>query len=206
MLKCLLAMLGLIIFGGTQAMAVEEPPYTSIVVDGKFEVRDYPELTVAEVTVPGGQWEASNKGFRMLAGYIFGGNKGQKRIAMTAPVSLEPAGANLAMTGSVSQLPSEAGWVVRFTMPAGYTLDTLPEPDDPTIRLATVPAHRAAVLRFSGWVQQGDYAQKTEELRQLAARHGYPKATGPALLAQYNPPWTLWFMRRNEVILPVNAP
>ncbi len=206
MLKCLFALLGLIIFGGTQAMAVEEPPYISIVIDGKFEIRDYPELTIAEVSVPGGQWEASNKGFQILAGYIFGGNKGKKSIAMTAPVSLEPVGEKLAMTAPVSQSPTESGWVVRFTMPAGYTLDKLPEPNDPTIRLATVPAYRAAVLRFSGWVQHGDYAEKTEELRQLAARHGYPKATGPALLAQYNPPWTLWFMRRNEIILPVTAP
>ena len=187
---------------GTDAMAVEEPAFRSVLHDGAFEVRDYPALVVAEVTVSGDQKEAASKGFRLLAGYIFGGNKRHQSIAMTAPVAQAPTGEKIAMTAPVTQIQSAGEWVVRFTMPSAYSMDTLPEPTDPKVHLRVLPPTRFAVLQFSGLARKDDVATKTAELEKLAGTH-HLRAIGPALLAQYDPPWTLWFMRRNEVMLPV---
>ena len=168
-------------------MAVEEPAYKSVLQEGAFEVRDYEAVVVAEVTVSGEQKEAASKAFRLLAGYIFGGNKQRQSIAMTAPVT---------------QKPNEGQWGVNFTMPSAYNMDTLPQPNDPRVMLRAVPPSRYAVLRFSGLARQDDVANKTAELQRLLASHQL-RAIGPASLAQYNPPWTPWFMRRNEVMIPV---
>jgi hypothetical protein len=187
--------------GGT-AVAVEEPPYTSILRDGAFEIRAYPDLTVAEVTVPGEQNEAASRGFRILAGYIFGGNRGHRSIAMTAPVTLEARGETIAMTAPVTRTRHEGAWVVRFTMPHSYSLATLPVPNDPRIRLSTTAPTRFAVLRFSGLVPPSAVERETAELLRLMKAHRLTPI-GPVTLAQYDPPWTLWFLRRNEVMAPV---
>ena len=187
---------------GTDAMAVEEPSFRSVLHEGAFEVRDYPALVVAEVTVSGDQNQAANKGFRLLAGYIFGGNKRRQSIAMTAPVSEEPTSEKIAMTAPVTQIQNAGEWVVRFTMPSAYSIETLPEPNDPKVHLRALPPTRFAVLRFSGLARKDDVAAKISELENLAGAH-HLRIIGPASLAQYNPPWTLWFMRRNEVMVPV---
>lgn len=183
-------------------MAVEEPKFASVLKDGPFELRDYPALTIAEVTVTGGQWGAANKGFRLLANYIFGGNSRGQSIPMTAPVVQERAGETIPMTAPVTQTQGPEGWMVRFIMPAGSTPETLPRPNDSQVRLAVVPATREAVVQFSGWALSGGVKARTKQLRAwIAARHLEP--TGPATLAQYDPPWTIWFLRRNEVMIPV---
>jgi len=197
----LAVMLGATLFG-TQAMAVEEPAYKAVLQKGAFEVRDYPALVVAEVTVSGDQKEAAGKGFRLLAGYIFGGNTRRQSIAMTAPVAQAPASEKIAMTAPVTQFQTAGEWVVRFTMPSRYSMATLPEPNDPKVQLRALPPARFAVLKFSGLAGKDDVAAKTAELEKLV-RANQLRATGPASLAQYDPPWTLWFMRRNEVMLPV---
>ena len=168
-------------------MAIEEPAFKSILHEGAFEVRDYASLVVAEVTVSGDQKEAASRGFRLLAGYIFGGNKRRQSIAMTAPVT---------------EIQNAGEWVVRFTMPSAYSLDTLPEPNDPKVQLRLLLPARYAVLQFSGLARKDDVADKTAELEKLVASHQL-RPIGPASLSQYNPPWTLWFMRRNEVMIPV---
>lgn len=185
-------------------MAVEEPAFTTVIKDGAFEVRDYPALVVAEVTVSGDQKEAANKGFRLLAGYIFGGNKRRDSIAMTAPVAQQPSSEKIAMTAPVTQIQNAGMWTVRFTMPSTYTMDTLPEPNDPNVHLRSLPPERFAVLRFSGLARKGDVEAKSQELIAAVAAH-HLRASGSVSLAQYNPPWTLWFMRRNEVMIPVEA-
>jgi hypothetical protein len=187
---------------GGAAMAVEEPAFETVVSDGAFEVRDYPGLVVAEVTVTGGQREAANAGFRLLAAYIFGGNTKQAGIAMTAPVAQEPAGEKIAMTAPVTQTPSAGEWVVRFTMPRSYTLATLPKPDDARVRLRETAPTRFAVVRFSGVARPELVAAKTAELSAWMDKRNL-RAAGSASLAQYNPPWTPGFMRRNEVMVPL---
>lgn len=185
-------------------MAVEEPSYTTVLTDDAFQIRDYPALIVAEVAVTGEQREAASKGFRLLAGYIFGGNTRRQKIAMTAPVTQAPVNEKIAMTAPVTQTKSAGAWIVRFTMPSAYTLDALPMPNDPRVHLRRVPAMRFAVLRFSGLAGELDVAAKGKELI-AAAKARHLRATGPVTLAQYDPPWTLWFMRRNDVLIMIDA-
>ena len=185
------------------AMAVEEPKFTPVLREGDFELRDYPALVVAEVTVTGDQKEAASKGFRLLAGYIFGGNKRRQSIAMTAPVAQQAASQKIAMTAPVAQTQTTAGaWVVRFTMPSAYTLQTLPVPDDASVNLRNIAPARFAVLRFSGLAQPADVEARSNELLGLVKSHRL-RVIGAVTLAQYNPPWTLWFLRRNEVMVEV---
>ena len=184
-------------------MAVETPPYKAVLRDGDFELRDYPALVVAEVTVDGDQKEAASKGFRLLAGYIFGANKKRQSIAMTAPVAQQAVSEKIAMTAPVAQTQGAAGtWVVRFTMPSSWSLQTLPVPDDSRVKLRNTEPARFAVLRFSGLAQPNDVQTKFNELLGLVKSHDL-HAIGSVSLAQYNPPWTLWFMRRNEVMVEV---
>ena len=202
-------MLGLLVLAGlgtalvaSQITWVEEPAYAVVTRQGALEIRDYQPTIAAEVTVTGDQREAASKGFRLLAGYIFGANRRHQSIAMTAPVVQAPTSQTIAMTAPVTQTASQAGWVVRFTMPAQYTLATLPVPDDPRVTLHPVPAARLAVVRFSGLVGAAHVAEKTAQLRAFVeAQH--LRVIGPVTLAQYNPPWTLWFLRRNELMVAV---
>jgi hypothetical protein len=188
---------------GSAAMAVETPPYKQLLHDGDFELRDYPALVVAEVTVDGDQKQASNKGFRLLAGYIFGANKKRQSIAMTAPVAQQAVSEKIAMTAPVAQTQGAAGtWVIRFTMPSSWSLPTLPIPDDPRVKLRKTEPALFAVLRFSGLAQPSDVETKSGELLARVKSHDL-HAISLVSLAQYNPPWTLWFMRRNEVMVEV---
>ena len=190
---------------GAPAMAVEEPSYKTVMKVSGFEIRDYPALCVAEVTVTGDRSEAANQGFRLLAGYIFGGNKRRQSLAMTAPVAQIPASQaqeKIPMTAPVTEIQGANAWLVRFIMPSTYTLDTLPIPNDSRVRLLGLPPTRFAVIRFSGLIGQDTVATQTEALNQAIKVH-HLRPTGPVSLAQYNPPWTLWFMRRNEVMVEV---
>jgi hypothetical protein len=183
---------------GSPALAVEEPKFTVVLHEELFEIRDYQSAVVAEVTVTGDQREAASKGFRLLAGYIFGGNRRCQSIAMTAPVAQERTGQKIAMTAPVTQTPADGAWVVRFTMPGAYSL----QPNDPKIQLRAVATARFAVVRFSGIADRRSVDAKTAELEGFVRAQAL-RAVGPASLAQYDPPWTLWFMRRNEVMIPV---
>ena len=129
-------------------MAIEEPKYTVFLHDGDCEIRDYQAAVAAEVTVVGDQHAAARKGFRLLAGYIFGGNTRRQSIPMTAPVAQERANEKIAMTAPVTQTQANGAWKVRFTMPSVYSLATLPEPNDPKVRLMTLAPARFAVVRF----------------------------------------------------------
>ena len=185
------------------AMAVEEPAFKQVLREGSFELRDYPARVVAQVTVTGDQKEAASQGFRLLAGYIFGGNKRRQSIAMTAPVAQQAASQKIAMTAPVAQTQTSTGaWVVRFTMPSAYTLQTLPVPNDARVELRNIEPARFAVLRFSGLAQPADVEAKSNELLAQLKSHRL-RALGAVSLAQYNPPWTLWFLRRNEVMVEV---
>ena len=189
---------------GTPAMATEEPKFTLKTVQGEFEVRDYPALVAAEVTVGGNRKDAAGRGFRLLAGYIFGGNTRKQSIAMTAPVTQAAArNEKIAMTAPVLQSGGNGSWVIRFIMPRGSTLATLPQPNNPQVRLVTVPPNRMVVVKFSGLARQDDVDARTAALAQFV-RAQQLQAIGPPSLAQYDPPWTLWFLRRNEVMIPVS--
>ena len=194
-------MLGLNLLG-SPAMATEEPPFTVHLAKGDFEVRDFPALVAAEVSVPGDRKDAASKGFRLLAGYIFGGNTAKRSIAMTAPVTQAAASEKIAMTAPVMQIGGNGTWVIRFIMPLGTTIETLPKQNNPPVKLRGLTPLRVAVVKFSGLARQDDVDARTTALSQFAKAQNL-QVIGPPSLAQYDPPWTLWFMRRNEVMLPV---
>ena len=198
---------------GIPAMATEEPPYDVVEKLGDVEIRSYAAVVLAETEVEGSFEGVSNAAFRRLAGYIFGGNRargatGEKtKIDMTAPVGMRPAGnAKIAMTAPVGMRPAAAGgserWVMSFTMPSAWTLATLPEPTDPRVTLREAPPRLVAVLRFSGLWSDARFAEQERLLRAQLATSGW-QVTGPVESMRYDPPWTLWFLRRNEVALPV---
>lgn len=180
----------------------EEPRFEVVarLADG-IEVRRYGPRLMAETTVPGrDDSEARGAAFRVLAGYIFGGNRGQSEIAMTAPVEID--GSRIAMTAPVETAAGEGGLVMRFTMPAGYTRATLPEPTDPRVRIVEVPEATVAVLGFSGSTAAEAVLAQEQRLGAVLAGSAW-RATGPAVALFYDPPWTLPFRRRNEVAVPV---
>jgi len=184
-------------------MAVEEPVYSVSHKVGACEIRDYPARVAAEVTVTGEREPAINAGFRILAGYIFGGNVSKQKIAMTAPVVQSRQSEKIAMTAPVIQESTAMGWVIRFMMPKAYTLETLPTPTDARVHLVALPETRFAVIRFSGLTQEGDLIRQTKLLEDyMQARQA--QVLGPAGLARYDPPWTLWFLRRNELMIPIS--
>lgn len=185
-------------------MATEEPRYTVIEQSGDFELRAYSPMIVAETQVSGPMADASSAGFRLIADYIFGNNTsragGSENIGMTAPVSMEPKSEKISMTAPVSMEQTGGQWRVHFFMPSRYTLDTLPKPNNPAVRLREVPAGNYAAIRFSGVVGEKTRAAKTAELMAWLDSKGITPIGQPEL-ARYNPPWTLPFLRRNEVIV-----
>jgi effector-binding domain-containing protein len=159
---------------------------------------------VAEVVVQAHLAEAGNVAFKSLFGYISGRNRRKEKIAMTAPVSQEP-GQKIAMTAPVSQQPAESGWAISFMMPSSFTMETLPEPEDPQVRLRDIPMRRMAAVRYSGrWTESG-YIKQKERLETWIRNKGYT-IVGEPVWARYNPPFTPAFLRRNEVLVPVAVP
>lgn len=191
---------------GTPAMATEQPTYVASQKSGAMEVRHYPALIAAEVAVTGARNTAVSEGFRALAGYIFGGNSTKKSIAMTAPVMLAPAkGESIAMTAPVIQSGDGQNWTVRFIMPKAYSLETLPTPNNPEVKLVPLKPASFAAIRFSGLAREPDIQRQTKQLNDFMATRNL-KATGPASVARYDPPWTLPMMRRNEILIPISVP
>ena len=198
-MKCLAAVASIVLaLLSPMASAIEEPNYTVVRQYDGFEIREYAPYLVAEVVVPGPAEEAGNQGFRILAGYIFGKNKGERKIAMTAPVAQAPA--KIEMTAPVTQAADNGGYVVQFTMPSKYTLETLPEPLDPQVKLKEVPGGRFAVIRYSGTWSERNYKEHLEKLERGVEAAGL-RTTGSPIYSRYNAPFVPWFMRRNEIWL-----
>lgn len=182
---------------------VEQAKYTVAEQHGAIEIRDYAPMIVAEVEVSGERKVAINQGFRMIADYIFGNNTSSKKVAMTAPVVAQQASEKIAMTAPVIQQKSDTGnWKVHFVMPSAYTMDTLPKPNNEAVKLIEIPAKRYAAIRFSGIGSSKRLEQKTAILEAfLKEKHLEPLA--PPTYAFFNPPWTLPFLRRNEVVIEI---
>jgi effector-binding domain-containing protein len=194
--------IALMFIGAIPAMATEEAPYKVLRTDDPFELREYLPQILAEIIVDGDLEDAGNKAFRPLFRYISGDNKSRGKIAMTAPVSQEQTGEKISMTAPVSQQRVQGKWAVSFMMPASYTMETLPTPDNPNIKLRQVPARRVAAVRYSGFWSEEKYLFNKEKLESWIREKGFT-VVGEAVWARYNPPFTLWFMRRNEILIPV---
>ena len=185
-------------------MAIEEPKYSIVETDDKFELRAYAPMIIAEVSVQGSLKSASNQGFRLIADYIFGNNiasNGEKqKVAMTAPVTVQaqPKLLNVTQQGGAQ----EQEWKVHFVMPSEYSMSALPKPNNPNVKLKEVSERYYASLRFAGLTGEKKVARKTKELQEWMATKNLT-AKGQPELARYNPPWTLPFARRNEVLIEV---
>ncbi len=184
----------------------EEPTYTSEQVTSRVEIRHYGPRIAAETKVIADEVTARSDGFRRLAGYIFGGNQVREKIAMTAPVAQQDGavrGQKIPMTAPVSESAIGDGeWLIRFFMPAGKSLDSLPRPNDQAVKLVAVPAETVAVRRFSGSTSAEAVARETAQLRQTLDGAGL-EPIGVPVAWFYDPPWTLPMLRRNEIAIPV---
>jgi hypothetical protein len=203
--------LGLLVVWGRPAMAerVEEPAYALVRKERGVELRRYAPVVRAVTVVDNVSWDrALNEGFRRLAGYIFGGNTRQQSIAMTSPVTAQPTSTSasssmtIAMTAPVTAQPASTGVRVTFTMPAGHTLQSLPVPHNRAVVLEAVDERLVAVRAFSGFAGQDTFERERQALLQGLTGLGVRAVSEPEL-ARYDPPWTLPFLRRNEVAVEV---
>jgi SOUL heme-binding protein len=182
--------------------SVEEASYDVLKDNGHIQVRQYKPLVVAQTEVDANYDEASNKAFNRLFKYISGNNKTQQKISMSAPVVLESQPQEIAMTAPVFQEKSGKLWLMQFVLPSEYALVTAPTPDDPSITLKEIPRKKVAVLRYSGFLSEQSIAEKTKKLNVWLDAQGY-KTMSPARSAGFDPPWTLPFLRRNEVHIDI---
>jgi hypothetical protein len=193
-----------IMIGVMDAMAIEDAKYKVVEKDDRFEIRDYAPHILAETIVEGDLEEAGNKAFNRLFRYISGDNRSRTKVTMTAPVSQQPMGEKIKMTAPVEQRRVQEKWAVSFMMPASYTLKILPEPEDPNIILRQVPARRMAAVRYSGFWSEKRYLRYKLELESWIQERGLT-VVGDPIWARYNPPFTLWFLRRNEILIPIDT-
>jgi len=198
-------LLGLMWVG--KAMAVEEPRHEVLFTDGFFEIRKYAPTLMAETFVEGDMDEASSKGFRVLADYIFGNNQlasssesstASGKIAMTAPVTLQP------QTEAISMHAAKR-WIVNFTMPSQYTLASIPKPKNAAVTLREIPSKYFAVYKYSGFNTVDRVQSKTVEAMEWTRKKNL-KIMGTPQLSRYDPPWTLPMFRRNEIMIEIAAP
>jgi len=200
------------------AMAIEEPHYEVIVSQAPFELRHYAPTLIAQTIVEGDMDAASNKGFRLIADFIFGnnlaaGSEQAAKIAMTAPVTVEPQSSKIAMTAPVTIEPqsdatsvaSAKQWRIHFVMPSQYTLANIPKPNNSAVTLHEVPRKYFVVHRYSGFNTMARVQEKTDETLAWAKQQSL-KVVGTPQLSRYAPPWTLPMFRRNEIMVEVTAP
>jgi len=202
----------------TPAMAIEEPRYEVVAVDGQFEVRHYAPILIAETIVEGDMDAASNKGFRLIADFIFGNNQPsdtdkKSKIAMTAPVTVEPQSSKIAMTAPVTVEPQTVEtnmktantWRINFVMPSQYTLANIPKPKNSAVSLREIPSKYFIVHKYSGFNMMSKVQIKTDEAIAWATKRSY-KIVGSPQLSRYDPPWTLPMFKRNEIMIEISAP
>jgi effector-binding domain-containing protein len=174
-----------LIYWQLYAYNAPQPKYRLLKSDGQIEIREYPELVVAEVTIPGERYASINEGFRILAGYIFGNNQRNQTIAMTAPVEQEKG---------------KDGWIIRFIMPNDFEISTLPKPTNHAISFTHNKSKKYIAIRFRGF-NTDDNIDSHKNLLLEYIQNNNIKTIGSPIMAFYNPPWILPFLRRNEIII-----
>ncbi len=186
---------------------VEQADYTVIKTTKDYQIREYPSHIVAQTTVEGSFKESMNSGFSIVAGYIFGANTKKQSIAMTAPVIShtkveDKVSQNIAMTAPVVMTKDNGSETISFGMPRSYTLETLPTPTDPRVKIVMIPTKKYAVMRFTGYRSDEKIKSMQEKLRSALARDGV-ETEGSVAYAGYNAPGTPPWMTRNEVLIEI---
>ena len=203
-IKSIIVLILLACFAGGCATTVEEVKYKLISQTENFELRDYPPHIIAETEVGGTLEDAGGKAFKRLFDYISGENQSRENISMTTPVTQKSSSEKIAMTAPVGQQRMAGGWMVSFIMPMSYTLDSLPVPDNPDVRLRQITARRMACVQYSGTWSEKRYLRYLQELETWIAKNRF-RILGEPVWARYNPPFTPWFLRRNEILIPVDS-
>jgi hypothetical protein len=195
-----------LLFFSSHLMATEEPEFNLILKNGNFEIREYNPKILAQVIVMGDFDDASSKGFRLLADYIFGNNQsvdGNSKVEMTAPVIVEPMSKVIEVTAPVLTERGNKEWIVSFVMPKEHTLDTLPKPNNKNVKITSLPLEKYAIIVFSGLIRESNYNEQVKLLNNFINNKNLI-ALGLPQIARYNPPWTLPFFRRNELMIKIN--
>lgn len=187
------------------AMAVEEAKYTLVLKAYPFELRKYESHILAETTVDGDFEDVGNEAFDRLFKYISGDNQQQQKVAMTSPVGQVPLNQKIEMTSPVGQQKQDGKRIVSFMMPASFTLETTPEPKDSAVSIRQVPARYIAAVRYSGFWSEKAYRRNLAKLNQWIKK-SVLEPDGQPIWARYNPPFMPWFLRRNEILVPVAPP
>ena len=186
------------------AMAIEIPEYRVLEQEGSFELRAYSSYLIAETEVEAGFMNAGNIAFGRLFRYISGANAAQAEIAMTAPVEQSSQGEKIAMTAPVEQSKADGVYRVGFVVPRKYNRETVPKPTDPRVSIREVPARTVAVWRYSGRWTEENFREHEQDLRRAVQARGLQAVSGDsAIIARYDAPFIPWFMRRNEVLIPL---
>lgn len=196
-ISLLLIIIAFVIWQKT-AYKVDEPKYTVLKSEGPIEIRRYPALVVAEVKIKGQRFSSINSGFRLLADYIFGDNKNNQKIAMTAPVMQEKT--TTSNYSTETQKSQDDTWIVRFVMPSDFDITSLPHPNNSAVTLINLPAKVYVIIKFSGSNSDKNLQDHLTNILQYSKEHNL-KITGEPIMAFYNPPWILPMFRRNEIML-----
>ena len=185
----------------TMVSNVEKPKYQILSSQGKIEMREYEPMIIAAVQVQGERAKAIRQGFRRLADYIFGNNTVSTGIVMTAPVTQQHS-QKIPMMAPVSEQASDGKWTVSFVMPAKYSMDTLPKPNNSAVVLREIPKKRFVVIQFSGFNSTKNITLHEKKLTAYRLKNAI-QGIAPPVYAFYNPPWTLPFLRRNEIMIEI---
>ena len=206
-MKKLISVLTTALLAGCSVFGIrtaDEPNYQVLSDYGHIQIRQYPALVVAQTEINADYKNSSSQGFQRLAGYIFGGNKKQQKIAMTAPVIQEQEAETLAMAAPVIQQKSGTVWLMAFVLPAEYSVSTAPVPQDSAVIIKEIPGKKIAVIRYSGSLSEQGIEEKSEHLKNWLSQQGYQAISEPKSAA-YDPPWTLPFLRRNEIHIDIEG-
>jgi hypothetical protein len=190
----------LVLAMAAEIMAIETPKYKVLNDSGKFQIREYTEYVTADVAVDGGFDEAGNKAFRALFDYISGNNSKKQKVDMTAPVEQKSRGEKISMTAPVEQKGKEGSYTLSFVLPQTLTIDNAPTPNDPRIVLRNNPVRRIASITYSGFWSESNYRESLKELQDWMVSENL-KPKGEPIYARYNSPFSIWFLRRNEILI-----
>ena len=169
-------------------MPIETPEYKIISKHEGFEVRRYSDMVIATTKVQADYKNSTSSGFRRIASYIFGGNDKEMKIAMTAPVIVD--------------CPSEGlkSYNISFVMPKEHSMKDLPKANISEVSIQKESLGEVAVLSFGGWASESRSTGYQKKLSELLTKNKIEKKGG-FMIAQYNSPWTLPPLRKNEVMV-----
>ncbi len=186
----------------TGLMAIETPKYTIVKEVDSFQIRDYTEYVTAEVSVEGSFEEAGSKAFRLLFDYISGNNSKKQKVEMTAPVEQKSNGEKISMTAPVEQTTKDGKYILSFVLPQTLTIETAPTPNDSKVVLKNNPARRMACITYSGFWTESNYLENQARLIEWIASQKL-QIKGEPIYARYNSPFSIWFLRRNEILVEI---